>query len=244
MRFAGIIPARYASSRFPGKPLALIDEKPMLQHVYEHVQASSLDLVVVATDHPLIQECVDGFGGQVVMTAASHPSGTDRCGEAASLLQLNEEDVIINIQGDEPAISPKEIELIKQLFTDEQVDIATLVKPISDPTLVENPNCVKAVLAYNHKVLYFSRYAIPYRRDSRLEPTTYYQHIGIYAYRYKILKELVQLPPSTLEATEKLEQLRWLQHGYSIYAAECDYHGIGIDTPEDLERYQAQHPTP
>lgn len=241
MKFVGIIPARYASTRFPGKPLAILQGKPMIQVVYERVKASSLSQVVVATDHPLIQQCVLDFGGEVAMTRPDHPSGTDRCGEVAATLSLNDEDVIVNIQGDEPGISRQEIDLLTSLFQRPEVCLATLVKPFTDEERAHNPNVVKAVLADNGKVLYFSRYPIPFQRDPGQEAVTHYQHLGIYAYRYKTLKAITQLPPSSLEKTEKLEQLRWLQNGFDIYAASCHYQGIGIDTPEDLALYNAQH---
>lgn len=237
MGFIGIIPARYASTRFPGKPLAIIHGKPMIQVVYEHVREAGLDQVAVATDDERIAECVRGFGGQVVMTSPDHPSGTDRCGEAAELLGLHDDDVIVNIQGDEPGISAKEIGLLTSLFARPEVHIATLVRPFTDPEEAENPNKVKVVLALNGKALYFSRLPIPYVRDSHSPAPTYYQHLGIYAYRYETLKQLILLPPSSLENTEKLEQLRWLENGYDIYTAPCDYRGIGIDTPEDLQRF-------
>ncbi len=215
----------------------------MIQVVYERVAASELSDVIVATDHPLIQGCVLDFGGRVVMTSPDHPSGTDRCGEVASTLPLNDEDVILNIQGDEPGISDKEIHLLAGLFKNPDVQLATLVKPFIDEERANNPNVVKAVLANDGRVLYFSRHAIPFQRDPSAEPITHYQHLGIYAYRFKTLKAITKLKPSTLETTEKLEQLRWLQNGYDIYAATCDYQGIGIDTPEDLERYNKLNPT-
>lgn len=240
MKFIGIIPARYASTRFPGKPLALIHGKPMIQVVYEHVRESGLDLVAVATDDERIAQCVRDFGGQVVMTSPSHPSGTDRCGEAARQLQLADEDVIVNIQGDEPGISAKEIGLLTSLFARPEVHIATLVRPFTDPTEADNPNKVKVVIAQDRKALYFSRYPIPYRRDLSSEAPTYHQHLGIYAYRHKTLKEIIQLPPSSLENCEKLEQLRWLENGYNIHTAACNYTGIGIDTPEDLQQFNTK----
>ena len=237
MEFIGIIPARYASTRFPGKPLALIHGKPMIQVVYEHVCEAGLDHIAVATDDERIAECVRGFGGQVVMTSPDHPSGTDRCGEAAALLGLHDDDVIVNIQGDEPGISAKEINLLTGLFNRPEVNIATLVKPFDDVTTAANPNKVKVVIAKNRKALYFSRLPIPFVRDSHSPAPTYHLHLGIYAYRFKTLEQLILLPPSSLENTEKLEQLRWLENGFDIYTSECDYHGIGIDTPEDLQKF-------
>ena len=232
----GIIPARYASSRFPGKPLALINGKPMVQWVYERVQSSEVRELAVATDDERIADCVRGFGGRVAMTSPDHASGTDRCGEAALAMQPNDNDVVINIQGDEPLISPKEIHLLASSFEDPSVQIATLVNPFNDNKLLHDPNVVKVVKAKNGNVLYFSRLPIPYLRDGATSPKSYYRHIGIYAYRYGVLKQIVQLPTSELENSEKLEQLRWLENGYTIRALECDYQGIGVDTPEDLEK--------
>lgn len=237
-RFIGIIPARYASTRFPGKPLALLNGKPMIQHVCEHVASAPLDQYVVATDDERIFQCVRSFGGEVVMTAPSHPSGTDRCGEAAHILQLHDDDVVVNIQGDEPFISANEISLLTGLFDNPAVHIATLVKPIDDPAIASDPNKVKVVTDHNGKALYFSRLPIPYVRDHNGPTPTYLQHLGIYAYRCKTLRELILLPPSDLEQCEKLEQLRWLENGYSIHTAPCQYNGIGIDTPADLEHVQ------
>lgn len=233
-RFIGIIPARYASTRFPGKPLADIHGKPMIQVVCEHVAEAGLYKQVVATDDERIFQCVRNFGGDVVMTSPTHPSGTDRCGEAARMLALQDDDVIINIQGDEPFISANEINLLKDLFDNPDIQIATLVKPFTDTQEAQNSNKVKVALANNGKALYFSRYAVPFVRDAQCPTPTYYQHLGIYAYRNKTLQELIRLQPSSLELSEKLEQLRWLENGYEIYTASCNYAGIGIDTPEDL----------
>lgn len=237
----GIIPARYASTRFPGKPLALLQGKPMVQWVFDRVQSSEVRDLVVATDDERIADCVRGFGGRVVMTSPDHASGTDRCGEAAMLMNPKDNDVVINIQGDEPLISPREIHLLASAFEDKSVQIATLVNPFYDDTLLNDPNVVKVVKAKNGKVLYFSRLPIPYLRENATPPTHYYRHIGIYAYRYGVLKEIVQLPTSELENSEKLEQLRWLENGYTIHALECDYQGIGVDTPEDLEKFIMQN---
>ena len=234
----GIIPARYASTRFPGKPLAEIQGKPMIQWVYERVQSSEVRDLVVATDDERIVDCVCGFGGKVVMTSPDHASGTDRCGEAAKAMHPNDNDVVINIQGDEPLISPKEIHLLASAFEDRNVQIATLVNPFQDRKILENPNVVKVVKAKNGNVLYFSRLPIPYLRENATPLKNYFRHIGIYAYRYGVLKKIVQLPTSELENSEKLEQLRWLENGYTIRALECDYQGIGVDTPEDLKNVE------
>jgi 3-deoxy-manno-octulosonate cytidylyltransferase (CMP-KDO synthetase) len=230
----GIIPARYASTRFPGKPLAMIKGKPMVQWVYERVQSSEVRDLAVATDDERIADCVRGFGGVAVMTSPDHASGTDRCGEAAQVFRPDDNDVIVNIQGDEPFISPREIHLLASVFEDATVQIATLVNPFSDTALLNDPNVVKVTKTKDGKVLYFSRLPIPYLRTGGIAPKQYYRHIGIYAYRYHVLKEIVQLPTSALENSEKLEQLRWLENGYTIRAIECDYQGIGVDTPEDL----------
>ena len=213
----GIIPARYASSRFPGKPLALINGKPMVQWVYERVQSSEIQELAVATDDERIADCVRGFGGEVVMTSPDHASGTDRCGEATLAMQPNDNDVVINIQGDEPLISPKEIHLLANAFEDRSVQIATLVNPFNDDKMLQDPNVVKVVKAKNGNVLYFSRLPIPYLREGGTPPMQYYRHIGIYAYRYGVLKQIVQLPTSELENSEKLEQLRWLENGYTTF---------------------------
>ena len=234
----GIIPARYASTRFPGKPLAEINGKPMVQWVYERVQSSEVHDLAVATDDERIADCVCGFGGKVVMTSPDHASGTDRCGEAAKAMHPNDNDVVINIQGDEPLISTREIHLLASVFEDRSVQIATLVNPFQDEELLRNPNLVKVVKAKNGNVLYFSRLPIPYLRENATPPKNYFRHIGIYAYRYEVLRQIVQLPTSELENSEKLEQLRWLENGYTIRALECDYQGIGVDTPEDLVRIQ------
>lgn len=236
----GIIPARYASTRFPGKPLALIQGKPMVQWVYERVQSSEVRDLAVATDDERIADCVRGFGGVAVMTSPDHASGTDRCGEAAQAFRPDDNDVIINIQGDEPFISPREIHLLASAFEDTAVQIATLVNPFNDTALLNDPNVVKVTKAKNGKVLYFSRLPIPYLRVGGTAPQQYYRHIGIYAYRYRVLKEIVQLPTSELENSEKLEQLRWLENGYTIRAIECDYQGVGVDTPEELLRLRIE----
>ena len=208
----------------------------MIQCVYERVQSSEVRDLAVATDDERIADCVRRFGGKVVMTSPDHASGTDRCGEAAKAMHPNDNDVVINIQGDEPLISPREIHLLASTFEDRTVQIATLVNPFLDEELLRNPNVVKVVKAKNDNVLYFSRLPIPYLRENATPPKNYFRHIGIYAYRYEVLRQIVQLPTSELENSEKLEQLRWLENGYTIRALECDYQGIGVDTPEDLEK--------
>ncbi|MCD8030275.1 MAG: 3-deoxy-manno-octulosonate cytidylyltransferase [Bacteroides sp.] len=241
MKFLGIIPARYASTRFPGKPLAILAGKPMVQRVYEQV-CGLLDEVYVATDDPRIQEAVKAFGGKVVMTSPNHKSGTDRCYEAYTHIG-GEFDVVINIQGDEPFVHSSQIELLKQCYQDESTQIATLVKPFSASDgweVICNPNSPKVVFSKHMQALYFSRSVIPYLRGEEPEKWpashTYYKHIGLYAYRAEVLREITSLPQSSLELAESLEQLRWLENGYVIRVGVTDIETIGIDTPEDLER--------
>lgn len=242
IQFAGIIPARYASSRFPGKPLALIGGKPMIQMVYEQV-AASLDRVYVATDDERIFKAVTGFGGKAIMTSTEHRSGTDRCSEAIENIAVEtgkRPDVVINIQGDEPFIKVEQITLLKRCFNDPLVDIATLVRKTSSGEDIFNPNQPKVIVNSSGDALYFSRAAIPYIRDARMEEWslkhTYYKHIGIYAYKSNVLLAITKLPQSKLELTESLEQNRWLENGYKIRTAETPWENIGIDTPDDLEK--------
>ena len=223
--FLGIIPARYASSRFPGKPLVDIGGKPMIQRVYEQAK-KVLKYVVVATDDTRIYDCVKSFGGKVVMTSTEHRSGTDRCYEAMSL-QPMAYDVVINIQGDEPFIHPEQIEALMRCFDNDQTDIATLVRPFgANATFKElsNPNTPKVVFDDSKRALLFSRSVIPYQRGIAPEDWSahyaYYAHVGIYAYRSEVLKAITTLPASVLEKAESLEQLRWLEHGYCIQVAE------------------------
>lgn len=239
MSIIGIIPARYASTRFPGKPLALIHQKPMIQWVYEQAKKAPLDKVVVATDDERIEKAVQAFGGEVIMTSPLHPSGTDRCGEAANLLNVKDEDIILNIQGDEPFIRKEEIEILIKQFDNLQVTIATLIKKI-DPQKenIQNPNMVKVLFSKSNKAIYFSRFPIPFVRSQQEMKVSYYKHIGIYAYRYQTLKEVIKLPKSKLEMAENLEQLRWLEYDFSIFVAECFYESLAIDTPEDLAKIE------
>ena len=239
MKFIGIIPARYQSTRFPGKPLALIHGKPMIQWVYER-SAEALSEVWVATDDQQILDAVKSFGGNAIMTSTEHRSGTDRCAEAALRLSSDIDfDVVVNIQGDEPFIQPEQIRKLMTCF-ESDADIATLVRRISDLDELADPNKPKVVLGVNSDALYFSRAAIPYTRDFEkgrwLEDVNYWAHIGIYAYRKDILQQITGLLPGTLEKAESLEQLRWLENGFRIRVAETDYHSFGIDTPEDLKR--------
>lgn len=241
MKFIGIIPARYASTRFPGKPLALLGGKPVIQRVYEQV-AGVLDEACVATDDERIESAVKAFGGKVVMTSPHHKSGTDRCFEAYRKVGKGN-DIVVNIQGDEPFIQPSQLEAIKACFADPATRIATLVKPFAATDgweALQNPNSPKVVLDANRNALYFSRSVIPYLRglpENRwLGTQTYYKHIGLYAYRAEVLEAITALPQTPLELAESLEQLRWLENGYSIRTAISEVETIGIDTPEDLQR--------
>jgi len=233
LSFIGIIPARYASTRFPGKPLAMLGGKTMIERVYTQV-SKVLDRVVVATDDDRIMAAVEAFGGRAVMTSTEHRSGTDRCQEAY-LKNGGGEDVIINIQGDEPLISAKEINLLKDAFNDNSVEIATLACPFTDTDTLNNPNAVKLVTNKYGDAMYFSRAPIPFLRQNSTATPHYLKHIGIYAYTFKTLQTITKLELSNLELTEKLEQLRWLENGFKIRVGECDYSGVGIDTPEDLK---------
>ena len=234
----GIIPARYGSTRFPGKPLVEIAGKSMIERVYRQCeQATGLQEVVVATDDPRIFDHVTDFGGKAVMTRADHLSGTDRVGEVAA--GLPGFDRIVNIQGDEPFIDPRQIDQLCELLERPEVQIATLVKQITDPKALHNPNVVKAVLGKMRQALYFSRSPIPYFRgeadtDQWVQRHVYYKHLGIYGFRRDVLLQLIELPASALEQAESLEQLRWLEHGYAVHAAVTTLEAIAIDTPEDL----------
>lgn len=238
MKILGIIPARYASTRFPAKPLVDIAGKSMIQRVYEQVKkASGISDVVVATDNDQIFDHVKKFGGEVCMTQESHASGTDRCYEALSL-QPGIYDYVINIQGDEPFIQPSQIELLASRLNG-KTEIATLIKAIDNTTQLFNPNLVKAVINKLGEALYFSRSAIPHIRNTPeaewIRKHTFYKHIGMYAYRADILKELTQIQVSSLERAESLEQLRWLENGFKIIVAETLEETVGIDTPDDLK---------
>lgn len=244
MKFIAIIPARYASTRFPGKPLAMLAGKPVIQRVYEQV-AGVLDDALVATDDERILEAVHAFGGKAVMTSPDHRSGTDRCREAYEK-QSGQFDVVVNVQGDEPFVRPAQLELLKSCFDDPATDIATLVKPFAEAdglAALENPNSPKVVLDAKSRALCFSRSVIPYlrgvEREQWLARHTFYKHIGLYAFRTDALLAVASLPPSPLELAESLEQLRWLENGYRIGVGISDDETIGIDTPEDLEKAEA-----
>ena len=238
MKFIGIIPARYASTRFPGKPLAVLGGKTVIQRVYE--QASSvLEEAYVATDDERIFDAVEAFGGRAVMTRADHKSGTDRIEEAAEKIGTDA-DVIINIQGDEPFIQKSQIETLMQLFEVPETQIGTLGKRFETIDAALNPNSPKIVTDLQGFALYFSRSTIPFVRGQEqavwLEKYPFLKHLGLYAYRREVLREVTKLPQSPLEIAESLEQLRWLENGFRIRVGLTDVETVGIDTPEDLQR--------
>ena len=239
MKVVGIIPARYASTRFPGKPLALIKGKPMIQRVYEQALKSKLDAVVIATDDVRIADAVMDFGGQYVMTSPNHRSGTDRCCEALDLLKTKY-DAVVNIQGDEPFIDPKQIDLLVDLIVRDDTPLASLAKRIDDADELFSPNAVKVVVNQEGNAMYFSRNPIPFMRnvdrDEWLAKGRFYKHIGIYAYKADVLHQVARMEPSALEQAESLEQLRWLENGLAIRMALSDAENISIDTPDDLHR--------
>lgn len=239
MKVVGIIPARYASTRFPGKPLALIKGKPMIQRVYEQALKSKLDAVVIATDDVRIADAVMDFGGQYVMTSPNHRSGTDRCCEALDLLKTKY-DAVVNIQGDEPFIDPKQIDLLVDLIVRDDTPLASLAKRIDDEDELFSPNAVKVVVNQEGNAMYFSRNPIPFMRnvdrDEWLAKGRFYKHIGIYAYKADVLHQVAHMEPSALEQAESLEQLRWLENGLAIRMALSDAENISIDTPDDLHR--------
>lgn len=238
MKFIGIIPARYASTRFPGKPLALLGGKPVIQHVYEKV-AAVLEAAYVATDDERIYDVVKSFGGQVVMTRTDHKSGTDRIEEAIEKIG-GEWDVVVNVQGDEPFVAKSQLDTICHCFDDPTTQIATLGKPFESMEAVQNPNSPKIVVDNMGFAMYFSRSVIPYVRgkeeSSWLTHYPFLKHLGIYAYRKDVLRQVTQLPQSSLEIAESLEQLRWLQNGFKIKVGTTEVETVGIDTPQDLER--------
>ncbi len=237
----GVIPARYASTRYPGKPLIEIAGKSMIQRVYMQACKSALAKVIVATDDLRIYNHVKNFGGEAIMTSVSHQSGTDRCAEV--LEKMNEEyDVVVNIQGDEPFINPDDINSAVALFNDNETDVATLYKKITDADDVVNPNVVKVVMATSGKALLFSRCAIPFARNistnKAVHDGIYKRHIGFYAFRSEVLRKIALLETSILERIESLEQLRWLENGYAIYAVEIFSDSYAIDTADDKEKIE------
>lgn len=248
-----IIPARYKSTRFPGKPLCLLSGKPMIQWVYEGVKRSkSIKDAFVATDHRLIYDTVNGFGGKVIMTNEGHQSGTDRIAEATIKLveqgyDIKDLDIIVNVQGDEPMIEPEMVDKVVSVMEDKRADISTLVKRVEDFSEVIDPNVVKVVFDKEGFALYFSRAPIPYHRDKWKKPQDpllekdqfmVFKHIGIYGYRKNSLLKFSNLPPTRLEMIERLEQLRALENGFRIKVKEIDREIIGVDTPEDLKRVE------
>jgi len=242
MNFVGIIPARYESTRFPGKPLVDIAGKSMIQRVYEQ-SLKSFDQVYVATDDLRIEKAVIDFGGKVVMTSPNHKSGTDRCNEALDKIhkcQPIKFDVVINIQGDEPFIHPEQLNLLKSCFSDVFTEIATLVSPIESTEELFNPNNPKVTLNSKKEAIYFSRSPIPYVRNHEqskwITKNQFFKHIGIYGYRQDILKKICELKQSSLEIAESLEQLRWIENGLKIRVEQTNYQSIPIDTPEDLQK--------
>src|SRR5665213_1750298 len=241
MEILGIIPARYASSRFPGKPLVDIAGKSMIQRVYEQAKkCKDLTEVIVATDDKRIFDHVTGFHGMVVMTSADHQSGTDRCAEVAR--QQPEYDVIVNIQGDEPYIEPEQISKLAVCFNNPDTQIATLIKKVQNEQELFNPNSPKVVINNRSEAIYFSRVPLPYIRGQEqqnwLQQHTYFKHIGIYGYRADILQQITRLPVSPLEKAESLEQLRWIENGYQIKVAETEFETFAVDTPEDLKNLE------
>lgn len=239
MKTLGIIPARYASSRFPGKPLAVLGGKSMIRRVYERAgQADLLSRIVVATDDERIFDHVQDFGGEALMTSPEHRSGTDRCAEVAS--QLSDYEIVVNIQGDEPFIDPVQIDQLVRLFEREETQVATLARQIRDEDSLFNPNVVKVVLTADGRALYFSRSTIPHLRslprEQWLTTGVFYQHIGLYGFQRSTLLAVTQLPPGKYEQWESLEQLRWLEHGFRIVVGLTNRQTIGVDTPEDIQR--------
>jgi len=242
MKILGLIPARYASTRFPGKPLALIADKPMIQWVYQRA-SEVFDYTYVATDDERIAKAVESFGGRVVMTSDKHQSGTDRCAEAlekVTTLTSIKFDVVVNIQGDEPFIQAQQLMNVSGCFTDDTVQIATLVKAFCASEDIFNPNSPKVIFNTQNEAIYFSRAAIPFIRGKEREDwkynRKYYKHIGLYAYRADVLREITKLPQSSLELAESLEQLRWIENGYKIKVFETNLETLAVDAPEDLER--------
>lgn len=237
MQSYAIIPARYSSTRLPGKPLATICGKPMVQHVYERaLKCSQLDKVIVATDDGRVMAAVESFGGDCILTRPDHQSGTDRLNEAAELLGLADQDLIINVQGDEPLLEPSMIEILIGAALDSDSEMTTLAFPSDDMNEFLDPNCVKVVLNASDEALYFSRAPIPFYRDSHGRKQAFLKHLGFYAYRRWFLRQVTALTPGRLETAEKLEQLRTLENGYSIRVALSPVDSLSVDTPEDLEK--------
>jgi 3-deoxy-manno-octulosonate cytidylyltransferase (CMP-KDO synthetase) len=245
MKVLGVIPSRFGSTRFPGKPLAMIHGVPMIRRVYERASgAASLNAVVVATDDERIFDAVTAFGGKVVMTSASHESGTTRCAEVAETMKGNYE-LVINVQGDEPYIHPGQIDLLVSCFKNKETGIATLVKQIQDVEDYYNRNIPKVVVGRDGTALYFSRSPIPFCSDQKLTSTPdsfpLFKHIGIYGYRHDILQQIASLPTGVLEKCESLEQLRWLENGFKIQTAVSNHENIAVDSPEDVLKIEQRY---
>jgi len=242
MKILGIIPARYASSRFPGKPLVMIDGKSMIQRVYQQaLQCKELSSVIIATDSEIIEKHIKSFKGDVIMTSDHHKSGTERCNEVVERLGMDQNDpliVIINIQGDEPFIDPRQISELAEAFRSPDIQIATLIKRIRSNDELNDPNVVKVIFDKNFKAIYFSRFSIPFYRGKNpaewFKERAYFKHIGIYAYRSPALKKIAKLSESPLEKAESLEQLRWIENGYPVHVRETEFDSFAIDTPADL----------
>jgi len=242
LKIVGIIPSRYASTRFPGKPLAYIKGKTMIQRVYEQAkQCHGLSAVFVATDDQRIMDEVESFGGDAIMTSSKHPSGTDRCFEVLEKIGKDKYDVVVNIQGDEPFIHPEQINKVIKSFENKNIHISTLAHKLTDKADLTNPGIVKIARKVSGEALYFSRSVIPFIRESKDEDWTklypFLKHIGIYAYRSDVLEKIVKLPASSLEKAESLEQLRWLENGYSVMVEITDKESYPVDTPEDLKKF-------
>ena len=241
MNILGVIPSRYGSTRFPGKPLADIKGKSMVQRVYEQaLKSGKLNWLVVATDDKRIYDHVKGFGGEVMMTSADHSNGTSRVLEAVEKFESSRNisfDAVINIQGDEPFIEPSQIDSLCSLFDDENAEIVTMCKRINDVVQLESKDTVKVVKDLFDYAIYFSRSVIPFARgvDNPMNEIEYFKHLGIYGYRKNVLKEIVKLKETPLERSEKLEQLRWLENGYKIKLVETSHESLSVDTPEDLK---------
>lgn len=235
-----LIPARYQSSRFPGKPLAIINGKPMIQWVYEGVSKTAcIDEIYVATDDERIYDCVKAFGGKALMTSANHQCGSDRLAECAEILQLDDEDVILNIQGDEPLVCKEMVESLVSAFDDEEVYMATLKKKITIPEEIDNNNVVKVITDVNSNAITFSRHALPFNRDNHPD-IVYYKHIGAYAYKKWFLEKYSKMEKTFLEKCESLEQLRVIENGYKIKVLETEFQSLGVDTPEQIAQVEEQ----
>lgn len=238
MKTIVIIPARYGSTRFPGKPLAIISGKPMIEWVYENaLKCDKVDEVYVATDDSRIYDCVESFNGKALMTSDKHTCGTDRLAECAEILKLDDEDIILNIQGDEPTFRKEMIEDLVSIFEDEDVYFGTLKVLIDKKEELDNPNVVKVIDDINHDAIYFSRFTIPYERDENRK-TNHYKHIGAYGYKKWFLMKYSKMDKSELELSESLEQLRAIENGYKIKVKETKYHTVGVDTPEQVKEVE------